>query len=228
MGILLIKNLFGEGHFMNKNFFSKLRKIIKLTIVTALLLVPASYLLYKAGWFGSTYEASLTPPEEIKGEKVTLRSLKEEYFIDYHNMFSSHVRKMLEFPDYITLDYTIRYLKLEMEKNVRREQLMYCIFDNSDNKLIGSIEIREKNDTDPGQFGWWVNENYQGKGFSAEALKLITKTYFKYHPDAKSYTAHVRLWNKRSYFALKKFGFKDVGYFYEGGQPARHILEYRR
>jgi RimJ/RimL family protein N-acetyltransferase len=213
---------------MNKRFVSKLGKLLKLVVLATILLVPGSYLLHQAGWFGSGYSSIIRAPEEIRGEKVTLRSLKEQYFIDYHNMFSSSVRKMMEFPDYITLDYTIRYLKLEMEKSAQGEQLLYCIFDNQENKLIGSIEIREKNETDPGQLGWWVNENYQGKGHSAEALKLIVHAYFKLHPEAKSFSAHVRLWNKRSYFALKKFGFKDVSYFYEGGQPTRYILEYRK
>lgn len=213
---------------MSKSFFSKLRKLLKIVSITVALLIPAAYFLNQAGWFGQSYSSSTKAPTEIRGNKVTLRSLKEQYFIDYHNMFSSSVRKMMEFPDYITLDYTIRFLKMELEKIARGETFYYIIFDNQENKLIGYIEIREKNETDPGKFGWWINENYQGKGYSAEAIKLIVPAYFKLHPEVKAFTAHVRLWNKRSYFALKKFGFKDIGYFYEGGQPTRYILEYRK
>lgn len=213
---------------MNLNFCSKIRKLLKWSFIIAVLLVPAGYFLNQAGWFGSAMSSAITPPDEVKGQLVTLRLMKEDYFVDYHNMFSSTVRKFMEFPEYITLDYTIRYLRLELEKSTRGEQVLYAIFDNRENKLIGSIEIREKNDYDPGQLGNWVNENYWGGGRYQEALKLMAQTYFKVHPEAKSFCAHVRLWNKRSYNALKKFGFKDVGYYYEGGQPTRYILEYRK
>ncbi len=166
-------------------------------------------------------------PETVAGKLVTLRKLKEEFFIDYHNMFSQTVRRGLEYPDEITLDYTIRYLRYEMRREEKKEILQYCIFDNKDNKLIGALEIREKNDLDPGQFGCWVNERYWGGGRFQEAVALISKTYFAL-TDAPSYCAHVRLWNKRSYAALKRFGFKDVGFYYENGTPTRYLLEYHR
>jgi RimJ/RimL family protein N-acetyltransferase len=141
-------------------------------------------------------------------------------------MFSSDVRKSMEFPEIITLNYTIRYLKLKMEQCKEGKRLMYCIFDNKSNKLVGSIEIREKDPDDPGQFTWWINENYRGGSRAVEALKLIARTYFRLHTDRDRFIAHVRLWNKRGYNALKKGGFKEVGYFYEDGKPTRYILEY--
>ncbi len=167
------------------------------------------------------------PPLEVKGKVVTLRQLREEYYVPYHTVFSNMVRKNLEFPEYITLGYTIKYLQSELRKSQEGKMLMYCIFDNKDNKLIGSIEVRDKNDYDPGQLGCWLNEAYWGGGRIQEALKLITNTYFRLKPKEKSYIAHVRVWNKRSYKALKKFGLEDVGYFYEDGKATRYILEMR-
>jgi len=171
---------------------------------------------------------ALTAPTEIKGKIVTLRPLKEEYFIDYHNMFSQTVRKAFELPESITLNYTIQYLHNKKHSADEGKVLMYCIFDNKDNKLIGHLEIRDLNDLDPGQFTCWINENYWGGGRFQEAVDLISKAYFKLHPKEKSYIAHVRLWNKRSYHALKKYGFQDLGYYYEDGKPTRHILELKR
>lgn len=204
------------------------KSVLKWLLLAVLLSVPTGYFVYQSGWLRTEQTQLLTPPEEIKGKLVTLRTLKEEYFLDYHNMFSSDVRKGLEFPETITLSYTIRYLKIEMEKCREGKQLMYIIFDNKDNKLVGSIEIREKNPDDPGQFGFWINENYRGGGRIQEATKLIIDTYFKLHPDRDVFNVHVRLWNKRSYNALKKAGFKEVGYFYEDGIPTRHVLEHYR
>ena len=169
-----------------------------------------------------------TVPTEIKGNLITLKLLKEEYFIDFHNMFSQTARKALEFPEAITLNYTINYLHYLKRQADTEKTFLFCIFDNKDNKLIGDIEIRNLNDTDPGQFGTWINENYWGGGRFQEALDLISKAYFQLKPHEKSYIAHVRLWNKRSYHALKKYGFQDVGYFYEDGKPARYIMELKR
>jgi len=167
-------------------------------------------------------------PTEIKGKIVTLKNLKEEYFVDFHNMYSKDVRKALEFSETTTLGYMIDYLHGEMERDRKGEQLMYCIFDNKENKLIGSLEVREKNNIDPGQFGCWLNENYRGGGRIQEAIKLITKVYFRLKPGEKSFTAHVRVWNKPSYYALKKAGFKEIGFFYENGKATRYILEMTR
>jgi RimJ/RimL family protein N-acetyltransferase len=167
-------------------------------------------------------------PEVIEGKIVTLKQLKEEYFIDYHNMFSNIVRKNLEFPEHITLSYTINYLREEMRKSHEGIMLAYCIFDNKDRKLIGYIDIRDLNDDDPGQLGCWINELYWGGGRFQEALDLTSKTYFANKPAEKQYIAHVRLWNTRSYYGLKKYGFKEIGFYYEDNQPTRYILELKR
>jgi RimJ/RimL family protein N-acetyltransferase len=204
------------------------RKIILITALIALL--PLGYGTYFAisRFYNITAPLLLTPPTEVKGSKVSLRLLKEEYYLNYHHMFSPLVRKSLEFPEHITLGYTIQYLQGEHKKVSAGKMLQYCIFDNIDNKLIGSIEIREKNETDPGQLGCWVNEAYWGGGRFQEALNLISKTYFRLKPLEKSYIAHVRLWNQRSYHALKKYGFDEIGYYYENGKATRYIMELKR
>lgn len=210
------------------------KRLLALIIVSIFIATPVGYYAYQT-WFAPVVYDTLedrsplsAPPEEIKGKVITLRILREEFFIDFHNAFSSTVRYGFEFPEVIDLDYTIRWLKMEVEKIRTGSLLMYCIFDNKDNKLIGATEIRTKNEKDPGQFSWWLNESYWGGGRAREACKLITNIYFRLHDDIKSYNVHVRLWNKRSYEALKKSGFKEVGYFYEKGKPARHILEMYR
>jgi RimJ/RimL family protein N-acetyltransferase len=200
-----------------------------LLIALLIALIPASYGAYRLVVdIYETYTPLETQPEEIKGKLVTLRTLKEEYFVDYHNAFSTMVRKGLDFPEFITLGYTIQYLQDMLINAKAGKTFLYCIFENQSNKLIGDIEVREKKEGDPGQFGWWINEAYWGKGYAQEALALITKAYFRYKPTENSFIAHVRIWNKRSYYGLKKGGFQDVGYFYEDGKATRYILEMKR
>ena len=197
--------------------------IVAAAVATAALLGYGTY--RTVGYYSIDTKPLSKPPQEIRGKFITLRQLREEFFIPYHTMWSNMVRKNLEFPEYITLGYTIKYLQGEMRKANEWKILMYCIFDNQDKKLIGAVEIRDKNDYDPGQLGCWINEAYWGGGRIQEALKLITNVYFRLKPKEKSYIAHVRLWNTRSYKALKKFGLEDVGYYYEDGKATRYLLE---
>jgi len=163
-------------------------------------------------------------PQEIIGSIVTLRRLEPKYFRGYHEMFSDIVREAIRYPKHITFTFTKNLLLYEMRKEAEGKMIYYCIFDNKDQNLIGSIEIKEKNEKDPGQFSVWVNENYWGGGRFQEAVDIISTVYFKYVGKEK-YDAHVELFNKRSYYALKKYGFKEIGYFYENGEATRYILE---
>ena len=182
-----------------------------------------------------TYYSTIAPikkaPQEIPGSIITLKYLTEEHIIDYHNMFSLKVRQNMEFPEETNLGYTIAFLKQDLERQESGDILAYAIYDNKDNRFIGAIEIREKNTEEyetHGQFGVWTNEAYWGGGRVQEATKLIAQAYFRLHPDVKSFNAHVRIWNKRSYFALKKAGFKEIGYVYENGKASKYVLEYYR
>lgn len=209
-------------------FFKRNIKILALT-GGLMVMAGAGYVGYQ--WYAQVHE-DLSPisvvPDEVRGKTVTLRKLKESFFIDYHNMFSRDVRHNIEFPEYIDLDYTIRYLKYQMERDKEGKQLMYCIFDAKDNKLIGTIEIREKDAADPGQFGCWLNERYRGGGRIQEAIKLITNVYFRLYPDTPSFSAYVRLWNKRSYRALLKAGFIDTGKLGSYKNEQVYLMEFRR
>ncbi|MFA5074730.1 MAG: GNAT family N-acetyltransferase [Candidatus Babeliales bacterium] len=165
-------------------------------------------------------------PDEIKGEIVTLKRLRPEYFKSYHEMsFPEIVRKPLYFPKNASFEWTKNYLEEKLQKEAAKQVLLYMIFDNKDNKLIGSISIREKNPKDPGQFSCWINNNYWGGGRIQEATQLIVDEYFKL-TNADSFDAHVEMWNLRSYYALKKAGFKLIKTFYPAGQPPRYILEF--
>jgi len=163
-------------------------------------------------------------PQEIIGSIITLRRLEPKHFRGYHEMFSDAVREAISYPKHITFEFTKSLLLYELRKEAEGKMIYYCIFDNKDQKLIGSIEIKEKNEEDPGQFSVWINENYWGGGRFLEAVDIISTVYFKY-VGAEKYDAHVELFNRRSYHALKKYGFKEIGYFYENGEKIRHILE---
>jgi RimJ/RimL family protein N-acetyltransferase len=168
-------------------------------------------------------------PEEVYGKIVTLKLLKEEYFIDIHNMFSNKIREGIEYPASWPLNRSISHLRYEMKRVKAGKVVHYCVFDNKDNKVIGTLDIRNRKATDPGQFGIWVNENYWGGGRVQEAMDLAAKVYFALK-GVDEFDAEIRPWNKRSYGALTKYGFKDTGKFHheDDDKPDRHILILRK
>lgn len=218
-----------RGKFMKSTlFFSRHKKVWAFLVVVGLCGVGGGIYHYWSSRASLEWGKLDKAPDEVIGEKVVLRLLHERYFIDYHNAWSRDVRQGLEFPEDIDLDYTIRFLRYELENFNKGKQITYCVFEAQSNVLVGAVDIREKTPTSMGQFGWWLNEKYRGKGLIQEAAKLIANVYFRLY-DVDSFEVHVRLWNKRSYYALVKAGFVDTGtFFYEDGKPARHILNYYR
>lgn len=220
--MLRIKKIIAYG----KSLPYKVRRILLFALISTC--IGIGYFTVKQVWERVEWYIPLTQiPEEIKGKVITLKRLKEEHFLDFHNMFSGDVRKSYEFPESITLNYTISMLNHDLERERAGNMISYCIFDNKTKKLIGHIAVRDPNPKDWGQFSFWINEKFRGGGRAQEAAKLIAKAYFRLK-GVTSFTAHVRLWNQRSYKACKKAGFKDAGFFYENGKPTRYILEMHR
>jgi RimJ/RimL family protein N-acetyltransferase len=166
-------------------------------------------------------------PNEITGETVTLKRLNPEYFPEYFEKINyPQVLKPLYFPSKLTFQWIKEYLDEEFDRERNRQTFLYLIFNNKNNELVGSIEIREQNPKDPGQFGCWITPKYWGKGKLQEAFNLIINAYFKLKPDVKNFNAHVEMWNLRSYYALKKCGFKLIKTLHFKNQPSRYLLEY--
>lgn len=149
-------------------------------------------------------------PEEVKGKIVTLKKLKNEYAFDYYKLFSKKVREGLQFPKKITFGYVERRVSFEVDEIKAGRRIVYAIWDNNEDRMAGTIQIRNKDKRDPGQLGMWLNEHFWGGGRIQEALLLISKTYFDVKPNENGYIAYVRPWNMRSRKTLLKFGFKKI------------------
>lgn len=161
-----------------------------------------------------------TAPDTLAGNLITLKKAQESHFEACKNMYSENVRQCLEDPnEKYTLERYLHELKYAAEGNF----LMYNIFDNVDNKLIGSIdiddsaELDEEDDNDTDDISIWINEHYRSGGRALEALTLLIEIYFKLHPERTSGPkADVALWNKASFNLFKKAGFQEKIIAYEG------------
>lgn len=166
-------------------------------------------------------------PDVIKGTIVTLKRLQPSYFENYMKMINyPEVVKPLFFKEKLNYVWLKKYLQEELEREAVSKTFSYIIFDNKDQKLVGSIEIRNYDPRDNGQFGVWLSPKYWGGGRLQEAFKLISKTYFKIKNENK-FIAHVEMWNLRSYYALKKCGFKLIDTLHFDNRPSRYLLEFK-
>jgi len=144
--------------------------------------------------------------EEIAGELVTLKPLRKIYFGEYLKVFSEKVKELL----HVSCDESeLEYLEERLQRQKEGKTFFYVIFENSENKLIGAIEIRGIEETDS-QLYSWVHEDYWGTGMYQEALALVSREYFD-ETKEPFYNANVDVSNLRSYYALKKHGFIDSG-----------------
>lgn len=166
-------------------------------------------------------------PNKIKGKTVTLKRLQPAYFKKYFKKINyPKILKPLYFPSKLTFHWIKEYLDEEFDREKNDKTFLYLIFNNKNNELIGSIEIREPNPEDPGQFGCWLTPKYWNKGKLQEAFSLLSNAYFKLKPNVKKFNAHVEMWNLRSYYALKKCGFKLIKTLHFKNHPSRYLLEY--
>jgi len=144
---------------------------------------------------------------ELKGDHITLRILSPENISEYIKQFSPEVRKFLHVTSALA---ELTYLHEAIKKVVAQKTFFYCIF-NQSNVLVGALEIRDAEQY-PGQLYAWLNERYWGTGIFQESLAVAVPVYFQWSSMAYL-NAHVDIDNKRSYCALKKVGFTDVGWY---------------
>lgn len=164
-------------------------------------------------------------PQEIKGKLVTLKVLTADHIPAYHAMFSLKVREGLSFPmDLNDTDFTKSYVEYQLYRQKIGEMIIYAIFDNKDQCLIGTVEMRAFWRRDPGQFGCWLNEKYWGGGRLMEAIDLFINTYFEVM-DVPVVSAYVEPFNQRSFAAMKKAGFEFVGFSERKGKLEYYALE---
>lgn len=144
--------------------------------------------------------------KEIVECHVTLRPLMHEMIHEYIAQFSTIIQHSLQVDSAVSEEL---YLREQLNNQETEATLFFCIFDNAKDMLIGGIAIRDPS-IYRGQLYCWLHESYWGKGYFKEALHAATHAYFK-ATEIRSINAYVDVVNKRSYYALKKNGFSDIG-----------------
>lgn len=144
--------------------------------------------------------------QEIVGKLVTLRPFKKEYIDAYLAQFSPLIQSLVHAD---SPEAERAYLIMELKKQKEGKTILYAIFDNETEEILGALEIRDPYES-RGQLYCWINEHYWGTGRFREAMALASHTYFTL-TGSRILNAFVDMSNQRSYHALKKVGFADAG-----------------
>lgn len=151
---------------------------------------------------------------ELRGQSVIARPLTVSDLQYYAVMFSPMVQMALHV---FSVETELQYVHACFA--AIKPTLFYGIFYSD--LLVGAIQIRDYMSHASQLYGW-LNEQYWGLGYYQEALQLVARYYFE--TTACSFLrAHVDVANKRGYYALKKCGFADFGW-YDGPSGKQYVL----
>ena len=102
--------------------------------------------------------------------------------------------------------YTLNDAEKWLDKS-SKEELALNIF--LKNNLIGGITIDKRADSNTPVLGYWIGEEYWGKGYAIEACNSLISYFFSNHSENKLYASHM-LKNEKSKKILLNLGFEKV------------------
>jgi ribosomal-protein-alanine N-acetyltransferase len=154
---------------------------------------------------------------ELKGPKVTLRELRHvdaEALLELRICNRTFFEKTLpKLPDH---SLTLEYIGQENEKNGRRREdgssYRFGVFENASGDLVGECELSKREGISDPRLGphYAIGEQYGGKGYGTEAVKLLLQYGFgELRLDLVRTGALPD--NKASVRILKKCGFREDG-----------------
>jgi ribosomal-protein-alanine N-acetyltransferase len=129
----------------------------------------------------------------------------------------------------LTKAFFIKKLVAQSQNWDKDKSYSFLIFLNDNQSLIGGININNvtRGASQFATLGYWLGEEFQGKGFMAEATNLIVGFSFT-ELGLQRLNAGCLAHNKRSQNMLKNIGFKEEGYAEKyiqiNGKRQDHVL----
>lgn len=128
----------------------------------------------------------------------------------------------------ISYPFTLEGAKQWVEWNIQVAEQKSPIVINFvievDGKAVGSIGLVHIVLGHKAEIGYWLGEEYWGRGIMTEAVKLLTKYAFEKLGLVRVY-AKVFVWNEASQTVLKKAGFQFEGMHKKDVQNAGEFLD---
>lgn len=113
--------------------------------------------------------------------EIQIRQIEESDIDDLYNLINKnryYLTRWLRYIETTTKEITLEYLKksiLNNKNGVRnldnRQSLCTCVIFYKD-KLVGIINLRSNSDITV-EIGYWIDEDYQGKGIAVRTVKYV-------------------------------------------------------
>ena len=140
----------------------------------------------------------------INTERLTLKKIeKKDLKILVNHLNNWNVVKWLVNVPY---PYTLIDAEKWLDKS-SKEELTLNIFIK--NNLIGGITIDQRTTNNTPVLGYWIAEEYWGKGYAIEACDSLISYFFTNHSGNKLYASHLYE-NEKSKKILLNLGFQKV------------------
>ena len=140
----------------------------------------------------------------INTERLTLKKIeKKDLKILVNHLNNWNVVKWLVNVPY---PYTLIDAEKWLDKS-SKEELALNIYLKS--ILIGGITIDKRTTNNSPVLGYWIGEEYWGKGYAIEACNSLISFFFSNHSGNKLYASHM-LKNEKSKKILLNLGFHKV------------------
>jgi ribosomal-protein-alanine N-acetyltransferase len=154
----------------------------------------------------------LTKLPVLETERLILRKLSLEDVKDIFEYASiPEVSEFLPWDRHKTIDDTIAFLKIVEEQFAELKFIVLGIELKTENKLIGTIALRNWDKSDRCiDIGYVISNKYWNRGLATEAVKEIIKFGFE-ELSGNRIEAHCDEDNKASYRVMEKSGMKFEG-----------------
>ncbi|MEH6632792.1 MAG: GNAT family N-acetyltransferase [Halopseudomonas aestusnigri] len=147
-----------------------------------------------------------------KTERLELRLLHPDDAAEVSKIMTPSVSKWLSsWPEYIS-EQDARIKIAKYRKNTEdKKALTVAIYRRKDDLIIGSMSVGLKpKNPKVGVIGYWLGEEYQGKGYLGEILNDFVNLAFSYL-GITTLEAGAQTENHASFAIMKKMGMKPIG-----------------
>lgn len=120
----------------------------------------------------------------MKFDQYTIRIISKEDTLSYFQLIENNRWRLEDFVAGIVsktnnLKDTVNFIDEIIEKNKDRTYIPYVIIDTSIQKLVGYIDVKNIDWNIPkAEVGYFIDQQYAGKGVITNALKLLVCHYF--------------------------------------------------
>ncbi|WP_419902358.1 GNAT family N-acetyltransferase [Kiloniella sp.] len=144
--------------------------------------------------------------------RLKLRLFEDGDAIVISELMTPDVSRWLSsWPANITKQETLIKISKYRNDTMDKRGLTVAIIRLEDNCVIGSLSVGVKPDnTKVGVIGYWIGEQFQGKGYLGEIINCFVNDAFKYL-GIKTLEAGAQLENHASFAMMRKMGMAPIG-----------------